>query len=70
MSWHGPWVLAEIFVGWGRGGAKKGPPHGNNPPYKEIKIAKINPHDEKGPPYVKKVAERPSHGEKAPYKYE
>ena len=25
MSWHGPWVLAEIFVGWVGGKPKKAP---------------------------------------------
>ena len=69
MSWHGPWVLAEIFVGWGGGQAKTGPPHVKRPP-KEKKIAKKAPTWRKRASISKIVAERPSHDEKAPHKEE
>ena len=49
MSWHGPWVLAEIFRGGGGGASQIGPTHGKKPPYKENKIEK-GPHREKGLP--------------------
>ena len=48
MSCHGPWVLAEIFVGGGGGASPK----------KFFHIEKKAAYKEK------KVAERPTHGEK------